>query len=220
MATLPSKCSRVSTALMTPGRSPIVICIHGGCPRQSRGGCARWCRFVTPGRPPIVICNQCVLPVRVADGAVRVRDGSAVGIHRQRVVRVGDGAAVAICSQDVAPCHVRCVMSGHVASCHVMSCQVTSCHIVSCHVTSRHVKSCHIISCQVVSRPVLSRCVVSRREKLPQHIDAATSFSHSANARRSPLTQLTFTYHPRPHSLHSHHSHSCVRVVLSTSHSA
>ena len=75
-------------------------------------------------------------------------------------------------------------------------------------VTSRHVMSCH----------VMSRCGVSRREEQPQHIDAATSLSHSANARLSH-SHSSCSHHSRSHSLHSHHSHSCARVVLSTSHS-
>ena len=63
-----------------------------------------------PRRPPIVICTQSV-------GPVRVRDGAAIGIHRQRVdcARVRDGAAVVICYQDVVPCHVGRVVSCRVA---------------------------------------------------------------------------------------------------------
>ena len=66
-----------------------------------------------------MICAQGVAPVRV-------RDGAAVVIHRQRVdcARVGDGAAVVVCSQDVVPCHV-----GRVVSCRVLSRHVTSCHV-------------------------------------------------------------------------------------------
>ena len=126
-----------------------------------------------PRRPPTLICSQSAVPVRARNGAVHVRDGAAVVIHRQRV----DGAAVPIYSQGVVPCHV--------GACHVLSCHVVSCHVTSRPVTSRHVTSCHAESCHVMSRPVLSHCVVLRREKRPQHIDAATSLSHYANARRS-----------------------------------
>ena len=162
------------------------------------------------------------------------------------VVRVGDGSAVAICSQDVVPCHVgrvlSCravsrVMSCQVAPCRVMSSQVMSrcdvmpCHVVSClatlhhvisvvscHVLARHVASCHVATCRVshvMSLPVLSH--LSCRDKRPQHIDAATSLSHRAIARRSH-SHSSYSYHSRSRSLHSHHSHSCARVAPSTSH--
>ena len=195
-----------------------------------------------------MICAQSVVPVRVGDGAVRGRDGAAIVIHWQGVdcARVGNGAAVPICKQDVrhvmsgvschdASCHVatcrvmssghvmlRCyaascrLMSGHVASCHL--CNVMSCHVTSRHVTSRYVKSSHAVLGHVMSVAVLSYCVVSRLEKQPQHIDTATSLSHYANARRSHA-HSSYSYHSCSDSLHSHHSHSCTRVVLSTSHS-
>ena len=137
-------------------------------------------RFVTPGRSPIVICSQSVLPVRVGDGAARVRDGAAVVIHRQRVdcARIEDGAAVAICSQDVVPCHVGhscpvascCVMSSQgMSCCDVMPCHVASCHL--CHVMSCHVMSCHVTSRHVTSRRVMSRHVMSRNV-MPCHVVA------------------------------------------------
>ena len=105
-----------------------------------------------PGRPHIVIRTQSVLPVRVRDGAVRVPDRAASGIHRQRVdcARVEDGSAVAICSQEVAPRHVT---SRH----------VTSRHVTSRHVTSRHVTSCHAVLGRVTSRLVALRRVASRQ---------------------------------------------------------
>ena len=137
----------------------------------------------------IVICAQGVAPVRVRDSAevfVLVRDGAAVGIHRQRVdgaragdlvrvrdgaavmihrhrvdgARVGDGAAVVICSQDVVPCPVVRVVSCRVVvmSRHVMSC----CDVKPCHVGSRRIMSS--LSCHVTSRTsphVMPRHVMS-----------------------------------------------------------
>ena len=78
-------------------------------------------RFVTPGCPPIVICTQSVLPVRV-------RDGAAIGIHRQRVdcARVGEGLRL--------PLAVR-------TWCHVMSRRAVLCRVTSHPVALRRVAS-------------------------------------------------------------------------------
>ena len=113
---------------------------------------------------------------------MRVRDGAAILIHRQRVdcARVGDGAAVAIGSQDVVPCHVgrvlscrvvshhvmsRSVVSRRATSCHVimscLSCHAMSCHVRSHHIRSHHVTSCHVTSCHAVPCRFLSCRIVS-----------------------------------------------------------
>ena len=110
-----------------------------------------------------------------------------------------------VTSRGVASCHLRprhvamlCrVMLGHVASRHL--CHVMSRHVMSRRVASRHVTSCHVASCRVMSCHVVSCRVQSCR----------VASCHVAKRGRDTLTEL-------PH-LHSHHSHSCARVVLSTS---
>ena len=140
---------------------------------------------------------------------------------------VGDGAAVAICSQDVVPCHVgrvlsfravsRHVISGHVIlRCYAVSCRVMSSHVASCHLC--HVMSCHAVLCRVTSRPVALRCVAARKAATTHD----TAIYLTLTLRKGTpltLTELMFIYHSRSHSLHSHRSHLCARVVLSTSHS-
>ena len=123
--------------------------------------------------------RRCRCDLHSGEVLARVRDGSAIGIHRQRVdcERVGDGAAVVICSQNVVPCHLR-----------------------SCHVAMLF---------RVMSRPVLSRCVVSRRNggrnTLTQLPHSHTTHAHAARTHtdhiyttrvRTAYTRTTHTDAP------------------------
>ena len=134
----------------------------------------------------------------------------------------------------VASCHVATVsrQSCHVAMlCRVMSCHVwsqshhvtsvMSCHVLACNVASCHVALCHIMSCRVMSCHVAfcPSLIASRHVVTSGHNTlTATSLSHYTNARRSH-SHSSCSHHSRSHNLYSHRSHSCARVVLSTSHS-
>ena len=198
------------------GRPPVVIGTQGGCAR--RGG------FVIRGRPPIVICTRggyarrgrlgplgppyCdlhsarVACVRWRYGAVRVRDGAAIVIHRQRMdcARVGDGAAVANFSQDVVPCHVGRVLSGCVVSRHVMSRRVVSRHVISghvmlrCYAVSCPVMSHHVMSCQEMSRRVMSRHVMPCHVVSCRFLSCRIAPCHVATSGHNTLTKLPHSH--------------------------
>ena len=81
-------------------------------------------------------CKRCHCDLCSGELHAWVRDGAAIGSHRQRVdcARAGDGPAVVNCSQDVVPCRVGRVLF---VSSQVMSC----CDVMPCYVVPRRVLS-------------------------------------------------------------------------------